>query len=154
MDHATNHDTSNYKHLAAALAINAILMFFITYAMLSSIDHFYVNINRVYMALMMAAPMLIVMLAVMRAMYRNRRLNYALYAAAVAVFVLSLAFARTQTPVGNEQFLRSMIPHHSSAILMCQRAAITDPEIRTLCTQIVRSQRDEIAQMRRMLTRH
>jgi hypothetical protein len=28
-----------------------------------------------------------------------------------------LLLARTQTPVGDDQFLRSMIPHHSSAIL-------------------------------------
>lgn len=58
------------------------------------------------------------------------------------------------TPVGNEQFLRSMIPHHSSAILMCDEARITDPEITRLCEQIVRTQREEIAQMRAIMTRY
>ena len=61
--------------------------------------------------------------------------------------------ARTQTPIGDAQFLRSMIPHHSSAILMCERAAITDPEIEKLCGQIVKSQREEIAQMQALLAR-
>jgi len=56
--------------------------------------------------------------------------------------------------VGNGQFLRSMIPHHSSAIFMCDRASITDPEITALCRQIVESQREEIAQMQQMLTRY
>ena len=41
---------SHYRHLAIAIAIDTVLMFFITYAMISSIDHFYANINRVYMA--------------------------------------------------------------------------------------------------------
>ena len=47
-----------------------------------------------------------------------------------------------------------MIPDHPSAILMCEQASITDPEIQKLCTQIVRSQQDEIAQMQRMLARY
>jgi hypothetical protein len=31
-----------------------------------------------------------------------------------------------------------MIPHHSGAILMCEQAALTDPDIVALCRQIVR----------------
>ena len=44
-----------------------------------------------------------------------------------------------------------MIPHHSSAILMCEQAAISDPEIIDLCEQIVQSQEEEIAQMKALL---
>jgi uncharacterized protein (DUF305 family) len=61
---------------------------------------------------------------------------------------------RTQTPVGDVQFLRSMIPHHSSAIVMCEHARITDPEIETLCGEIVEAQEREIAQMQAMLDRY
>lgn len=142
-----------YKRFAVTLAINAVLMFLITYAMIAEIDHFYVNINRVYMALMMVAPMAVLMLIVMRSMYQNQRLNYLLIGAFTGLFLLSFALARTQTPVGNNQFLRSMIPHHSSAILMCQQANITDPEIVSLCQQIVKSQEEEIAQMKAILDR-
>jgi uncharacterized protein (DUF305 family) len=34
--------------------------------------------------------------------------------------------------VGDKQFLRSMIPHHAGAILMCEKASIKDAEIRAL----------------------
>ena len=44
-----------------------------------------------------------------------------------------------------------MIPHHSRAILVCQEAAITAPDIRRLCEQIVSSQREEIRIKTRML---
>lgn len=44
-----------------------------------------------------------------------------------------------------------MIPHHSGAILMCEQANITDPEVRKLCEAIVKSQREEIAQMKAKL---
>jgi uncharacterized protein (DUF305 family) len=145
---------SPYSKFLFVLAINAVVMFFVTYAMIDTLEHFEFNINRVYMSLMMVAPMALLMLFVMRSMYMNKTLNVVLYSAFAALFVVSFALARTQTPVGNEQFLRSMIPHHSSAILMCQQASITDREISALCEQIVKSQREEIAQMQALLARY
>lgn len=50
--------------------------------------------------------------------------------------------------------LKSMIPHHSRAILVCRQANLTDPEIIELCNQIVRSQQDEINQMKGILQRY
>lgn len=145
---------SHYRKLALTLSINAVLMFFITYAMIDTVDHFHVNINRVYMSLMMVAPMAMLMLFVMRSMYTDATLNSILYAVFAVLFMASFALARTQTPVGNEQFLRSMIPHHSSAILMCEQSAITDREILTLCEEIVKAQKEEIAQMKNILERY
>lgn len=145
---------SHYRKLALTLSINAVLMFFITYAMIDTVDHFHVNINRVYMSLMMVAPMAMLMLFVMRSMYTDATLNSILYAVFAVLFMASFALARTQTPVGNEQFLRSMIPHHSSAILMCEQSAITDREIITLCEEIVKAQKEEIAQMKNILERY
>lgn len=144
---------SHYKKFALTLSINAVLMFFITYAMIDTVDHFYPNINRAYMSLMMVAPMAMVMLFVMRGMYQNSKLNAMLYAVFAGLFIVSFTLARTQTPVGNEQFLRSMIPHHSSAILMCQQSAINDREIIELCGEIVKAQKEEIAQMKAILGR-
>lgn len=144
----------HYRKLALAISINAVVMFFLTYAMIDRLGDFYANINRVYMALMMAAPMVIVMLLLMGSMYENRKLNALLCVASALVFVVCFSFARTQTPVGNVQFLRSMIPHHSSAILMCDNPRITDPEIVELCKQISKSQRDEITQMQAILARY
>jgi uncharacterized protein (DUF305 family) len=46
-----------------------------------------------------------------------------------------------------------MIPHHSSAIVMCEEAAITDSEILSLCEEIVDTQEREIAEMNQLLSR-
>ncbi len=143
---------SSYRKLAIVMAINAVVMFLLTYALIDSLDHFHVNINRIYMTLMMVAPMVILMVIVMRSMFGNMRSNIALLVGAAAVFLGSFFLARSQTPVGNEQFLRSMIPHHSSAILMCERSSITDPRIVTLCEEIVRAQKREIAEMEAILS--
>jgi len=46
-----------------------------------------------------------------------------------------------------------MIPHHSGAILMCEQASIRDPELKSLCGNIITSQKQEIDQMKAMLAR-
>ena len=140
-----------YKKLAIALTINAVVMYLVGYVMINQFGDFYLNINRVYMTLMMVTPMVIVMLLVMSSMFENKKLNLALIAASAFVFILCFALTRTQQPVGNSQFLRSMIPHHSSAIVMCSEAELTDPEIIKLCGQIIESQQKEINQMKSML---
>jgi uncharacterized protein (DUF305 family) len=60
-------------------------------------------------------------------------------------------FIRRQTAIGDRQFMRSMIPHHAAAILMCQPAPIGDVDIKRLCQGIVSSQQAEIDQMKVML---
>jgi uncharacterized protein (DUF305 family) len=144
---------SSYKKLAVAILINTVIMFFLTFVLIDQFAHFQVNLNRIYMALIMAAPMGIVMLIVMRSMFQNRQLNTMLFVSLGAVTILLFFLMRTQTPVGDVQFLRSMIPHHSSAILMCEQSAISDPEIIELCGEIVQTQEEEIAQMEQILRR-
>lgn len=138
---------SGYKKLAIAIAINFVIMYLLTFVLIADASHFNININRIYMALLMAFPMVIIMLLVMRSMFQNKRLNAILLGGSAVLFILVFFLARTQTPVGNVQFLNSMIPHHSSAILMCEESSITDPEIITLCDEIVKTQREEISQM-------
>ncbi len=144
---------SHYTRLLLVLAVNVFVMFIMTYAMVWDLAHVYANVNGVYMALMMTAPMGMLMLAVMHRMFHNTKINFTLYAAFTALFIITFALIRSQTPVGDDQFLRSMIPHHSGAILMCERASLTDPEITQLCEEIVRSQQEEIAQMEAIVTR-
>ncbi|MEX2582314.1 MAG: DUF305 domain-containing protein [Gemmatimonadota bacterium] len=140
-----------YRKLFIAISINAVIMFALTYVMVEDAGHLYANINRAYMALIMAAPMVTIMLLVMHSMFEDRTRNYLIHAAAIGAFLLIYFLIRSQTPVGNEQFLRSMIPHHSSAILMCDRAAISDQRIIDLCGEIVPTQEEEIAEMQRIL---
>jgi uncharacterized protein (DUF305 family) len=37
---------------------------------------------------------------------------------------------------------------------MCEESTITDPEIVTLCGEIVKAQKEEIAQMQKILSRY
>jgi uncharacterized protein (DUF305 family) len=44
-----------------------------------------------------------------------------------------------------------MIPHHAGAILMCEQAALDDPEVKTLCREIIAGQQAEIVRMKAKL---
>ena len=55
------------------------------------------------------------------------------------------------TSISDEQFLKSMIPHHGAAVLMCEEAAIQKPAIIELCGAITSSQLAEIRQMKELL---
>lgn len=101
----------------------------------------------------MAAPMVVIELVVMRGMYHNGRLNLALIGASLAVGVLMFVLIRQQTIVTDSQCIRSMIPHHSGAILMCREAPLQDTEIRKLCEGIVAGQQQEVDQMNAILRR-
>jgi uncharacterized protein (DUF305 family) len=105
------------------------------------------------MTLMMVSPMAILMLVFMRSMYPSKRTNLLIGGAAALVFAISFWGMRTQAAVGDTEFLRSMIPHHSGAILMCNEAELKDPEVLGLCEEIVSSQEREIAQMKALLAR-
>jgi uncharacterized protein (DUF305 family) len=65
--------------------------------------------------------------------------------------VVFFTFIRQQVAISDQQFLRSMIPHHSGAILMCEGASLDDRRIKDLCKTIIAGQQAEIDQMRAML---
>lgn len=147
---------SHYKMFALNLAISLLVMYLAMFAMIWSLGEFVQNLNFFYMALVMWAPMAIVMVLTMKSMLMNARMNMLLCAGFALIFVLSFAAIRDQTLVGDRAFLKSMIPHHSGALTMCNRASIADPEIKQLCfgpEGIVRGQEREIAQMKRILKR-
>jgi uncharacterized protein (DUF305 family) len=144
---------THYGMLALNLIASGIVMYFVMYTMIYTTADLYNNLNNLYMTLMMVTSMAILMLWMMRAMYPNRRLNMVLYAGFALTFILSLAGMRTQALIDDKQFLRSMIPHHSGAVLMCERSRIRDPEILDLCQGIIASQTSEIAQMKVILDR-
>ena len=151
-DHV-KHTKSNYRKLAVDVAINAVIMFLVMYVMIDRFDHLYLNLSQFYMTLMMVSPMVIIMLLRMGSMYESKRLNLIVSAVFGVVFIGSFFLIRTQTPIGDDQFLRSMIPHHSSAILMCEEATLQDPEVVELCRGIVVAQEAEIALMQELLNR-
>ena len=143
----------SYRNLTIELILHFIVMYLVMYTMIATLDHFYFNLNNVYMTLMMVTPMALLMLVLMRSMYENKRANLAIAIGAVVIFAGSFYAMRSQAAIGDRELIRGMIPHHSGAILMCENASITDPEIKSLCGEIVAAQRKEIAQMEALLAR-
>ena len=144
---------SPYLRLGLNLAASLAVMYLVMFSMIAGLSDFYNNLNTFYMALTMVAPMGMLMLLTMGSMYPNRRLNLALHAGLVLLFVAAFVGTRSQAAIDDAQFLRSMIPHHSGAILMCSEAPVRDAEIVVLCGQIIDSQQREIDQMKRILER-
>jgi len=142
---------SPYLKLALQTLFGGVIMYLVMFVMIDGLSSFYNNLNMLYMTLMMVAPMLAAMVVAMRSMFPSTTLNGAIVAASIVVFLGSFALIRTQTTIGDTAFLRSMIPHHSGAILMCREASLANPEIIELCKGIIASQRSEIEQMRRIL---
>ncbi|MBX3019720.1 MAG: DUF305 domain-containing protein [Bdellovibrionaceae bacterium] len=129
------------------------IMYAVMFTMVWSMDEVIHNLNTAYMAGMMVAPMVFLMPLTMRMMYQNRRLNLVVYAGSLVLFLALFYFMREQTLIGDRQFARSMIPHHSGAILMCEKAKLQDAELKTLCEGIIRSQRSEVDQLNQILKR-
>ena len=143
---------NHYGRLAAMTVLSFLAMYVLMYAMVDRFNNVYSNVNQVYMAGLMAAPMVLIELLLMGTMYKNKVANIAIAAAGIVAAIAFFVLIRQQALVGDTQFLRSMIPHHASAILMCEKAPIADAEINKLCGDIIASQQAEIDQMKSKLT--
>jgi uncharacterized protein (DUF305 family) len=141
----------HYRHLLIMAALAFISMYILMYAMVNTIGNVYNNFNQFYMAGLMTAPMILIELVVMGAMYKDKRRNTLIISATIILGLLFFIFIRQQTAISDKQFLRSMIPHHAGAILMCEHASIQDSEIKELCQNIITSQQAEIDQMKAKL---
>lgn len=142
-----------YRNLAIQTIISGVVMYLVMFVMIDRLGSFYNNLNTFYMTLMMVAPMVVLMILAMRHMFPSKRANAALLAGSAVIFFGSFLLIRTQTTIGDRAFLRSMIPHHSGAILMCREASISNPQIKRLCDEIIRSQQQEIDEMTGILRR-
>lgn len=131
--------------------LSFVSMYALMYSMVNSLDNVLPSVNQLYMAALMTSPMVIIELLLMRMMSKNLRVNAVILSLSVLALIGFFILIRQQTAVSDRQFLKSMIPHHAGAILMCEQAGITDPEIKKLCEEIVASQRREIEQMKTML---
>jgi uncharacterized protein (DUF305 family) len=121
------------------------------YAMVDAFGSVFNNFNQFYMAGLMVAAMVIIELLVMGNMYPNGKLNAALLVASTIAMIVFWMFIRQQTAITDQQFLRSMIPHHGGAVLMCGRNQLEDPELQALCRNIMSSQQAEIDFMKSKL---
>lgn len=142
---------NHYPRLLLMIILSFIAMYILMYAMVDTLSNVFPNVNQFYMAGLMAAPMLIIEMAVMGHMYKNKKLNAILLGIGGVALIGFFLLIRYQALVADKQFLKSMIPHHAGALLMCQKASIQDPEIKELCRTIMTGQQAEIDQMKAKL---
>lgn len=146
-------EQGNYRKFMGMLGVSYVVMFGVMYLNIDQVSHAYFGLTRFYMAALMIAPMALIMLGFMGMMYRNRRANKLIIGGSIVLFFGVLTLMRTQTFVSDAQYMRAMIPHHSSAILFSQEANLKNPEVQKLARGIIESQEREIAEMKAILAR-
>lgn len=151
--HGSEHGSHPYRALLLSVVLSFAAMYAIMFSMVDRASHVYLNLSNVYMTGLMAASMVPIMLVTMSGMFRNKKLNILVWAASALALGMFWTLLRTETGVGNRQFLRAMISHHSAAIQMCNESSLTDPQVRELCNGIISSQEREIAEMKALLGR-
>ncbi len=144
--------SNSYARLAIMTALSFVSMYILMYAMVDRLANVYPNLNQTYMAGLMTTPMVIIELLLMWSMYENKVANAVILVVSALALVVFFALIRWQIAITDEQFLKSMIPHHSGAILMCAEAPIQDAGIKELCRKIIESQQQEIDEMKAKLS--
>src|SRR5574338_526566 len=134
----------HYGRFLIMIVLHFIAMYIFMYAMVNAFGNVFNSLNQVYMAALMTASMVLIELPLMSSMYKSKKLNLMILVVGALVLIGSWFGIRQQAAIGDRQFLRSMIPHHAGAILMCQQASIEDQEIRALCKNIISGQQAEI----------
>lgn len=142
---------NNYLKFGVMIGTSTFLMYWLMFLNVFQFDHITFSQTRVYMALIMGSIMAIVMMLFMWPMYKNKKVNALILAGSALVFASSLWLVRSQTTIEDTGWMKAMIPHHSIAILTSERANISDPRARELADTIIETQREEIAEMERLI---
>lgn len=114
-------------------ALSFISMFVLMYAMVDVFANVLSNLNQFYMAGLMATAMVIIEISLMGTMYHLKKWNAVIMGASTLFPIGFFLLIRQQTAITDRQFLKSMIPHHANALLMCKKAQLEDSEIKNLC---------------------
>ena len=141
----------NYVRFMTMIGTSTAVMFGLMYLNTYRLDHVFFSETRVYMAFVMGATMALVMMGFMLNMLSRRGLNAVIAICSLLVFALALWLVRSQATIEDVSWMKAMIPHHSIAIMTSERADITDPRVRELADQIIKSQRREIAEMKTLI---
>ena len=141
----------SYWRFAAMIATSTVVMFGLMYMNTYAFEHIFWSETRAWMALLMGAVMAVIMLSFMLNMYQKKGVNIAVYIGSIVVFALTLWVIRSQSTVGDTDYMKAMIPHHSIAIMTSERAQITDPRVRKLADEIIAAQRREISEMKYLI---
>lgn len=140
-----------WGRFAAMIATSTFIMFFLMYQLVYTIDHAMFSLNRLIASLVMGCVMTVVMLSFMWSMYKGIGTKIAVLVLASLLGVIFLFVNRSQSLIGDDDFMKSMIPHHSIAINNARKASINDPRVRELADKIIEAQVLEIAEMKLLL---
>ena len=140
-----------WGRFAGMILLSTVAMFFLMYQLVYDIDHATFSVNRLMASLIMACVMSVIMLGFMWPMYRGTGLKIAVLLGAAVIGASLFYLNRSQSLIGDESFMRAMIPHHSIAVNNASKATITDPRVRKLADGIITSQVTEIAEMKLLL---
>ena len=144
---------SSYTKFASMMGVSIIIMYAVMFLNADTFDHVMLSNTRTYMTILMVAPMAISMMLFMWKMYKNKVLNYIIIIGSAVIFIFTLYALRTQLFISDVQWMKAMIPHHSSAIMVSQKAHLKDPEAIKLAKEIIEAQEREIAEMKKMIYR-
>jgi hypothetical protein len=144
---------NNYTKFLLMMTTSFLIMYGVMFLNVDKPEHVYISTTRVYMTLLMVAPMAVVMLGFMWKMYENIKVNVIILVISAVIFVAAFFLLRSQSLIGDVQYLKGMIPHHSSAILNSEEATLRDPEVKQLAEEIIKAQEEEIAKMKAILER-
>jgi hypothetical protein len=140
-----------WGRFAAMIATSTVIMVFLMYQLIYSLDHALFSVNRLIASLVMGCVMTVVMLSFMWSMYQGRATKITVLVVAALLGVLLLFVNRGQVLISDVTFMRAMIPHHSIAINNARKASISDPRVRELADDIIRAQVLEIEAMKQLI---
>nr|WP_202881998.1 DUF305 domain-containing protein [Carnobacterium inhibens] len=130
---------------------STVVMYFLMFFNIFELSHFMFSETRVYMSIMMGSVMAIIMLLFMWKMYQKKKLNYIILGVSILTFGTSLWLVRSQATIDDSSWMKAMIPHHSIAILTSERADVSDPRVQELRDSIIKTQKEEIAEMKKLI---
>ncbi len=145
------HASTMWTKLGLMVVLSFGAMYGLMYMMVDVVANVYASFNQFYMAAVMTAAMVIIEVVVMGSMYQGGRIKMIVIGLSLISLTLFFTFTRKQVAISENDFLRSMIPHHGGAILMCKNPNLQDPEIKELCRSIVSGQQSEIDFMKMKL---
>ena len=141
----------SWGRFAGMIATSVVIMFFLMYQLIYTVDHALFSMNRLVASLVMGCVMTVVMLGFMWSMYQGKGTRIAVLLVAAVLGLSLLLVNRSQALIGDASFMKSMIPHHSIAINNARKASISDPRVRKLADKIIESQVREIAEMKLLI---
>jgi hypothetical protein len=124
------------------LSMVLIQVFLMPHVMTASQSHVYYSLNQFYMGCFMGSAMV----AANGIFYP---MSAQLWILTSLILLTSVAAYKGQWFISDSQYLHDMIPHHSMAVVTSQkRVDSVDPFINSISGNIIRTQTDEIAQMK------